>query len=180
MMSGCDRIPGLRNVLHRGPRLERLSDKEPVDCDRSDGRGPRDGCVTKTIECGDSLEGNTAGGRANFEDDFYVHKFCTPSSHGYVGNERVYVLELPPNTGANLWLDSDCADLDLFAFRWRYDGKCPTVSHTISECEADDDEGDGVVHIETAKNPGSFMVAIDGKAGVQAPFRLTVECASSR
>ena len=180
LLSGCDRIPALRNILHKRKGIERRSDKRDVDCDLKKGRSPRDGCLTKTVSCGDEIDGNTVGGRAHFEDEFYVAKFCLPQHNGYHGNERVYSLELPPNTGANIFLDSDCVDLDLFAFRWRYDGKCPTVSHTVSECEADGDDGDGVVHIETVNNPGHYMIVVDGKAGVEAPFRLTVECGQSR
>jgi hypothetical protein len=180
LLTGCDQIPGLRNILHKAKRIERQSDRTDVDCDMKKGRGPRDGCVTKSIACGDSIQGNTTGGRAKFEDEFYVAKYCVPSHNGYHGNERVYTLDLPPNTGANIFLDTDCADLDLFAFRWPYDGKCPTASHTISECEADDDEGDGIVHVETVKNPGAYMIVVEGKAGVEAPFHLTVECGQSR
>ncbi len=180
LLAGCDQIPALRNILHKTQRIERQSDRFDVDCDMKKGRPPRDGCLTKTISCGDAVQGNTVGGKANFEDEFYVAKYCLPSHNGYHGKERVYALELPPNTGANIFLDSDCADLDLFAFRWPYDGRCPTPSHTISECEADGDKGDGVVHVETVNNPGSYMIVVDGKAGVEAPFHLTVECGSSR
>jgi hypothetical protein len=180
MLTGCDQIPALRNILHKRARIERQSDREDVDCDMKKGRGPRDGCLTKTVSCGDTVKGNTVGGRSHFDDGFYVAKFCTPAANHYTGNERVYALELPPNTGANIFLDTDCADLDLFAFRWPYDGKCPTASHTISECEADDDDGDGVVHVETVNNPGAYMIVVDGKAGVEAPFHLTIECGQSR
>lgn len=180
LLSGCDRIPALRNILHRRVGIERQGDRQDVDCDMKKGRAPRDGCRTKVISCGDTVHGNTQGGRANFEDEFYVAKYCLPGKHGYHGKERVYTLELPPNTGANIFMDTDCGDLDLFAFRWQYDGKCPTSSHAIAECEADGDDGDGVVHIETVNNPGSYFVVVDGKAGVEAPFALTVECGRSR
>jgi len=179
-LCGCDQIPVVRNLISRAHGPTRKSEKRDVDCGAEAGRGPRDGCVTRAIECGDEVEGHTAGGRGNFDDDFYIGKYCLPEHHGYGGNERVYTLELPANTAANVWLDSDCADLDLFAFRWNYDGRCPTVDHLISECEADASKGGGVVHVETVGNASGFMIAVEGKAGVEAPFRLTVECGGSR
>ena len=180
LLGGCDQIPALRNLLHKRARIVRQSEKRPVDCDARKGRPPRDGCVTSSIACGEEVEGNTAGGRDHFTDEFYVGKYCQSQRNGYPGHERVYTLQLPPNTGANVWLDSDCADLDIFAFRWVYDGTCPTVSHTVSECEADGAEGGGVVHVETVGNPGAYMIVVDGKAGAEGPFRLTVECGESR
>ncbi|MFH1468984.1 MAG: hypothetical protein ABIO70_31650 [Pseudomonadota bacterium] len=180
LLGGCDQIPALRNLLHKGSRIKRVSEKRDVDCEARKGRPPRDGCVTGTIACGEEVEGNTAGGKDNFRDDFYVGKYCQAQRYGYPKGERVYNLQLPANTGANIWLDSDCADLDLFAFRWAYDGNCPTVSHTVSECEADGSVGDGVVHVETVANPAAYMIVVDGKAGAEGAFRLTVECGESR
>jgi hypothetical protein len=180
LLGGCDQIPALRNLLHKRARIVRQSEKRPVDCEAKKGRPPRDGCVTSSISCGEEVEGNTTGGRDNFEDDFYVGKYCQAQRYGYAGNERVYTLQLPSNTGANIWLDSDCADLDIFAFRWAYEGTCPTLSHTVSECEADGAKGDGVVHVETVGNPGAYMIVVDGKAGAEGSFRLTVECGTSR
>jgi len=177
---GCDQIPALRNLMHKGSRIKRQSEKEDVNCEAKAGRPPRDGCVSGALECGRALEGNTTGGRQHFDDDFYVTKYCQPQQHNYSGNERVYTLDLAANTGANIWLDSDCADLDLFTIRWTYDGKCPTPSHTVSECEVDAASGGGVVHVENVGNAAQYMVIVDGKQGVEAPFRLTVECGASR
>lgn len=176
-LASCDQIPGLRSCGGGGPRFKRQTAAEPVDCEARNGRRPRDGCVSATLRCGETLKGNTAGGRNNLEDDFYNGKYCLPFTHGYAGPERIYVLEVPPQTSANLWLDSDCADLDLFAMRWTYDGTCPTTSHPISECEADDGTRGGMVHVETVDRPATYLVVVDGKDGVTAPFHVTAECA---
>jgi len=182
LLPGCDKLPLDQVPFIKGcvksSRYKRVSEPSDVDCEAKKGRRPKDGCVTKKIACGDEIKGNTTGGKANFDDEIYRSSFCIPFTHDYTGKERIYHFELPAQSKANIWLDSDCADLDLFAMQWNYDGKCPTPSHRISVCEGDDEKGGGMVHLEAIRNPLQYLVVVDGKAGVTAPFHLTVECES--
>jgi hypothetical protein len=175
---GCRFLPGIPSFQScRGKNtVTRQSKKEKVDCSYSNLTSARDGCVTRTISCGDSFMGDTHGGAPTFQDDFYQSKFCLPFGHDYTGPDRTFLFDLPARQVADLWLDSDCVDLDLFAFQWTYDGKCPTVNHLISVCEADDAKGDGHVRLSTTDRPAEYLVTVDGKSGVTGPFRLTVDC----
>ena len=69
-------------------------------------------------------------------------------------------------------------DLDLAAVAWAYDGRCPTPEHRVAECEGSVRRGGDEVHVETLNNARGYLVAVDGKAGVTAPFRLRVDCGS--
>lgn len=173
LLGGCSRIPGCGDSASG---VKRTSEKVSVSCDIRKGRRPRDGCVTKTIECGDTVEGNTLGGKSNFDGEFYRSKYCVPFDNGYGGKERVYRLEVPAHTIADIWLDSSCEDLDLFALRWNYDGKCPTVKHLISECEGDESSGGGHVRVVATTRSAEYLVAVDGKNQATGAFGLTVDC----
>ncbi len=171
---GCSRIPGCSS---QKATVKRVSEKMSVPCETRRGRRPRDGCVTRQIRCGDRIKGNTAGGKAHFDGDFYRSKFCVPFDGDYSGPERVYLLEVPENTTAHVWMDSDCADLDLFALRWNYDGKCPTTRHNISQCEGDDSKsGESHVALVSTNRAGQYLVVVDGKDAATGAFGLTVDC----
>lgn len=176
---GCTRLPscGEDKFFRKGPVVKRTSEEVEVDCATAEGNRPRDGCITRELSCGVQVKGTTAGGEANFGDEIYKGAYCMPFPNGYGGPERIYALEVPPNTTADIWLDSDCEDLDLFAMRWKYEGKCPTPSHRISECEVDaGGKGEGHVRVVTTTRPSHFLVVVDGKSGVTAPFALSVDC----
>lgn len=170
---GCSKISSCRDKVSS---VRRTSEVVEVDCEATAGQRPRDGCVTKELSCGDQVKGHTDGAQNNWDDEFYKGKFCTPFPSGYSGAERIYLLKLPTQTVADLWLDSPCKDLDLFTLRWRYDGRCPTTSHRASECEADTRSGGGHVRIVTTTREEEYLVAVDGKQGALAPFGLSIDC----
>ncbi|MBN1336836.1 MAG: hypothetical protein JXB39_12840 [Deltaproteobacteria bacterium] len=176
MLLSCDRIPWLPgHGRSQGP--DRQSEVVDVDCSTREGRPPREDCVSKRLACSDTVKSTTAGGTSVYSDDFYRGKYCLPSFGGYDGPERVYLLDLPPQTEAEIYLDGQCADLDLFAFRWGFDGACPGTAHPISECEADaGNKGTGHVHVETVTRAATYFIVVDGKGSVTAPFAVTVEC----
>ncbi len=178
VLSSCDRIPFVRDYMpSKGHK--RTTKALDVDCSGVDGRPPREDCVTKRLSCGDAVKSTNAGGTSTYGDAFYRNKYCTPSIGGYDGPERIYLIDLPAYTLADLYLDGDCADLDLFAFRWTFEGTCPGMGHPITECEADTGRtGKGHVHLETVTRPAQYFVVVDGKGGITAPFGLTVECVS--
>lgn len=178
--SGCNivsqfvRLPAC--LKKTGTQYKRVGKKESVPCDFKNLNRPPDGCVTQTLQCGSSILDSNHGGTGNFSDDFYRKKFCQPFTYAYDGPERVYSFKVPVATDADIWLDSDCEDLDLMAFVWDYEGSCPTINHMISVCEADAERGGGHVRITTLNNPSEYLVVVDGKEGVTGPFRLTIEC----
>lgn len=133
-------------------------------------------CVTATIRCGETIQGDTEGGRSRWGGPFYREKFCLPMPDAYAGPERVYRLELPANQLAEVRLESPCADLDLFAVSWPEKGRCPDSDHLVAECDASARADDDRVRLYTDHNPRGFLIAVDGKGGDTAPFSLAVTC----
>ena len=143
---------------------------------------PVRGCVVEKVQCGDVIEGTTVGGPNNFGDDFFQGAYCTPQRNNYENSpEAVYQLRLEGNVKAVLRVDSNCADLDPFAFNWS-DSRCPTDQHrsNIRECEFDDKPGGGTIVLTTVDNPQTYMIGVDGKQGAAANFRMTIECSLYR
>ena len=132
-------------------------------------------CSTAALRCGQTLRGHTRGGARGFDGGNYERWYCAPGVKQYTGPERVYRLDLPAQTTADIRLESPCADLDLFAMVWTDDSRCPS-SHPINNCEADVHRGGGQVHIENVKNALGWLVVVEGKAGELAPFELSVAC----
>jgi len=139
------------------------------------------GCVMGTLACGETLSGNNEFGNANFDDDFYQGKYCTPQRSRYVESpEAVYMLEVPADIKAVVTMTSDCEDLDLVALSWNETGRCPTIQHNISECEMDTHPGGGSVTMTTVTRAQKYLVIVDGKKGVTGNFELAVECSEYR
>lgn len=157
-----------------GPTL--FSDQ---DCSDRTGAGvaPADGCSSGTLRCGETITGHTEGGGSRFQGPFYVKKFCEALVDPYLGEERVYRFRMERDQLATLTLTSDCEDLDLFVLQWSDDG-CPGMGHMINVCEADVGRKGGEIDLESITNPRSFIVVVEGKGGVDAPFALSASCRS--
>jgi hypothetical protein len=156
---------------------------DPVDCDESRNAPlPARGCVLQKVQCGDVIEGTTTGGISNFDDDFYQEAFCTPRREDYEDSpEAVYMLTVPGDIRADIRLDTNCAELDIFAIRWdRKD--CPTRKHTrsIPQCEFNDKPGGGYLTITTVERPETYLIGADGKNGAHGNFRMAIECSTYR
>lgn len=175
-----------RQVTKVVPALGKVSEAasyEEVQCDQVINTSPARGCTIQTITCGSVVEGNTQFGEKRFGDQFYVSAFCTPYRHFYEdAPEAVYRLEMPPNVQADVRLDSDCADLDVFSMSWSDTRSCPTEANVgrIRECEMDTHEGGGKIRMTTVDNPQIYVVGVDGKNGATGNFRLTVVCSTYR
>jgi hypothetical protein len=130
-----------------------------------------------------TIEGTTKGGAKLMGDDFYQKAACTPARTYFFRDspEAMYQLQIAPNTLAEIRLDSNCADLDPFAYRWDRSAP-PSVQHArVSDsCEMDTDVGDGKITITTTKNEQSYLIGVDGKEGAEGNFRLTIVCRSYR
>lgn len=133
-----------------------------------------EGCVTGPLSCGSVVEDATASGHADWSNDFYRTLFCHPIHHDWDGPERVHRLVLPEQTVAEVTLEAR-DDLDLFALSWPHDD-CPTTEMSVSSCDADVGTAGGELTLVTQTRAQTFLVAVDGKAGVDGPYRLSVAC----
>lgn len=149
------------------------------DCDdRSDvDVQPVNSCISGELTCGSTITGHTEGGGSRYEKTFYQKKFCEVMVDSYKGEERIYRFSMTPQQVATIELTSDCEDLDLFVMQWSKD-TCPELGHMVNACEADVSRKGGEVLLEAIKNPREFLVIVEGKRGVDAPFELTANCRS--
>ena len=137
-------------------------------------------CVTATVSCGQKVIGHTVGGTSVFDRHLYQQHQCTPAYHDYeTGTERAYLLELPDgDMHADVWLDTPCVDLDLAAFRLQAGVTCPTRDTDVQQCDMWPDPGTERDHVRLVSQGGSrWLLVVDGKAGAQGLFGLTVDCA---
>ncbi|MCB9687110.1 MAG: hypothetical protein H6738_17080 [Alphaproteobacteria bacterium] len=137
-------------------------------------------CVTQDIQCGDTIVGHTVGGVRRFDSKFYEKKFCTPFTTNHDGGEeRVYRLTMPEGEWkAFVYLDTPCADLDLFAMYFTGD-TCPTISHSVPRCEASVFPGtaDELVELVVqSRSETQWFIAVEGKGDEEGPFGLHVVC----
>lgn len=169
-------IPAVREV-------DREFATEPVACDEPYRTPSPSGCAMQTISCNSEVEGNNRFGDNNFDDDFYVSKFCGTQRHAYDESpEAIYLLTLPGNVQADITLTSDCGDLDLASVSTSPDAtnRCPTISHTVQVCEMDQGGRGGSVRITTVDRPENHFIVVDGKNGFTGNFRLRVDCKTYR
>jgi len=182
----CSSLDCGRKAAKVVPAIEKIKPEygtEPIQCEEPISTPAAKGCVVGSLTCGDSVEGNTAGGVSNWGDDFYQKAFCTPQRHDYdLSPEVVYALEIPADVQAEVRLDSDCADLDVVAVGWANTKKCPSVanSNRIGECEMNTDSGGGYMTLTTVGKPQTFLLGVDGKDGETGNFRLSVKCMTYR
>ena len=133
-----------------------------------------DGCVTASVACGDTVEDHTRGGHSAWSNDHYRTLFCWSIHHDWDGPERIYRLELPEQTVAEVGMVAD-QDLDLFALSWPHEG-CPSQDHSVSACEADVGSGASELVLVTQERAQTWLIAVDGKHAAEGAFRLDVEC----
>lgn len=133
-------------------------------------------CVTRDIKCGERVYGHTKGGVKHWDMEFYNTKFCAPMDEDYTGPERIYRFKMPPMTSAEVLLHSPCEDLDLFGVSWDNSDTCPGLQHRVAECNGETSSGGDSMTLFTDHNPRTFLLAVDGKDAVKAPFKLAVAC----
>ncbi len=77
--SGQTSQPGQPGQPEPGVALPPVEANPPPDPCREPTPTPApQGCVMGRLACGDRIAGNNEFGNANFDDDFYQGKFCTP------------------------------------------------------------------------------------------------------
>ncbi len=151
------------------------------DQDCSDRTGadivPANDCISGELRCGETLKGHTEGGGSRYEGLFYQKKFCEAQVDPYEGEERIYRFSMTRQQLATIELTSDCEDLDLFVVQWSKD-TCPELGHMVNACEASTGRKGGTIELEAITNPRNFLVIVEGKGGVDAPFELSAKCRS--
>ncbi len=168
------------------PAMERLNEEwapPQMDCESNIPTQKPMRCVAGRIACNDVVEGYSGAGERHYTDKFYGGAKCVPRKHRYdVAPEMIYRLKLQPNTEAIVELVSDCADLDVFGFRWEEKGTCPKDRHyeRIPECEMDDSPRGGRIKLNAVNKPVTYLVGVDGKKGAVGNYRLSVTCRQSR
>lgn len=175
-----------RNLAKFIPALEKTNEDwapPQMECDNNIPTQKPTRCVAGRIACGDIIEGHSGAGDKKWNDTFWRGAKCVPTNHGYgKAPEMVYRLKLKPNTEAIVSLVSDCADLDVFGFRWEEKGSCPSNRHyeRILECELDDTPRGGKIKLNSVTKPVTYLIGVDGKKGAVGNYRLAVECRRGR
>jgi len=169
LLPGVNSTPPPPEPAVTSGQCDELSDGGPV-------AGP--GCITSTIQCGDTIIGHTAGGVDRFDTRFYEKKFCWPGTVQHDGGgERVYKLEMPSGEWrAFVWMDSPCADLDLFALKWDGDD-CPTEASMVRQCEAVLKAGKKQELVELVhQGEATWYVVVEGRGAEEGAFALHIAC----
>jgi hypothetical protein len=149
--------------------------------DITDGGAPNGpGCITDTIQCGQTVIGHTKGGSDRFDSRFYDDHFCWPATVNHDGgDERVYRLEVPAGEWRTFaWLDTPCADLDLFGMLWNGDD-CPAPGATVTRCEANLKSGTATELVELvsqSRQPTTWLLVVEGKGDEEGAFALQTLC----
>ncbi len=168
------------------PALEKANEEwapPQMDCESNIPTQKPRRCVAGRIACGDIVEGHSGAGEGRWSDTFYGGAKCVPRKHRYDASpEMTYRFKLQPNTEAIVELVSDCADLDVFGFRWEEKGTCPSDRHyeRIPECEMDDSPRGGRIKLTAVNKPVTYLVGVDGKRGAVGNYRLSVTCRQNR
>ncbi len=179
--------PGTKQLRERVNILpERLTGAPPSDagitsgqCDDMEHGGEVKGpdCATDVLTCNSTIIGHTRGGVDRYDSEFYESHFCWPSTTDHdSGDERVYQFDLPPNTMADIALDTPCADLDMMVIRQNSD-TCPKANQIVPQCEMALEEGKKreQIHLVTI-NKSRWWVVVEGSGDAEGAYALSVQC----
>lgn len=132
-------------------------------------------CVTKSISCGQTIQGTTKGGSSVLNEDLYDSWFCGyPAPSSFDGSERVYLLDLDGAYDIQVSLSSPCKEVDLLAIHFESE-RCPYENVPISECEAAWKDGDDHQTLYTDRAYRFFLV-VESRSGDPTNFELSVDC----
>ncbi|MEO0600328.1 MAG: hypothetical protein AAF211_02775 [Myxococcota bacterium] len=138
-------------------------------------------CLSGVLACDQVMVGHTLGGVENYDSRFYEKSFCTPFTTNHDGgDERVYRLDLPDGEWRyEIWLDTPCADLSLFAFPGRDIDSCPQPGSITRKCEASVKSGAAREKIDIVHQGAAvpWFVVVEGPDDEEGAFALHVTCA---
>lgn len=153
-----------------------------AQCDQLADGGPVLGpdCLTGVLSCDQAMIGHTLGGVQRYDSRFYESKHCTPFTTDHdSGDERIYRLDLPEGEWHyEVWLDSPCADLSLFAFPGGSADSCPVPGTVMRTCEASVRSGSAREHVDIVHqgSPAPWFVVVEGVDDEEGVFALHVTC----
>jgi hypothetical protein len=138
------------------------------------------GFAVGRIECGQTIQASNNNGTEFFGDDFYVYHFCSPQRHDYDDSPEVaYQLTVPADKKATVFVNSDCAQVDVAIMSWDDPRSPPTTNgRRLNECEMRPKRDS--TSVATVTVPQEYMVVVDGRNGSVGNFTLTVECKDYR
>ena len=139
-------------------------------------------CGTAFIQSENPVLGTTLGGVNYFDTEHYGPQsgwFCTPGPRGdYLSSERVYLFT-HPGEGQNcqVYLESPCADLDLFTLRYNpytsVPPSCPESGELNIQCEESTNPGPGfdeeIDHLYE-QDQMMYMIIVDAPTPNEAWF----------
>lgn len=153
-----------------------------AQCDQLADGGPVTGpdCLSGILTCDQAMIGHTKGGVARYDSRFYEKSFCTPFTTDHDGGEeRVYRLDVPEGEWHyEVWMDSPCADLSLFAIKGGDAETCPQPGSLIRGCEASVSRGTSREHVDIINQGGeaTWFVVVEGRDDEEGAFALHVAC----
>lgn len=136
-------------------------------------------CITGRLQCGQTTISTTKGGGDWFDTRFYERSYCTPATTRHDdGFERAFVLSMPAGDNhAAFFLDTPCADLDMAVMRIMDPSVCPDTSSVNEPCDMWPKPGTSREVVElSSQGETHWLVVVEGKTAVEAPFSLTVTC----
>ena len=144
---------------------------------------PMNECATDFIECGDEITMSTEGG-TNYEffnaNQYVLWQEYTYNNNDYTGNERAFFFAHPgEDRTAQITLNSECGDLDLFTFALG-SADCPVAScptcPTSNSSQKSGTQEDSLQLYEN--NPTTHIIIVEAPTAGDATFTLKVECSN--
>ncbi|MCB9766297.1 MAG: hypothetical protein H6739_41360 [Alphaproteobacteria bacterium] len=182
-LAGCDSVKILSDDsggVFGDDTGRRTGGSGVTDCDGAYDNSPPDGpdCVTASIACGETVTGTTEGGGSQFTLDLYQSAYCFVPFENYDGPERVYALDLPADTLAEIDVDTSCEDMGFAALKWDPSTCPPNEGHNITICEGLQYGTGGSVDITPFDTETRHLLVVDAPSGTEAAFTIEVTCQS--
>lgn len=144
-------------------------------------------CATAMLQRDVPVLGTTQYGTDYFTDAHYADGewTCVAIPRGdYSSTERVYLFTHPgQDKRCDLYLESPCGDLDLFAVRYNpythSPPTCPDPNELNVQCEVSTHAGPGFdeeIRNLYENNQNMYLVIVDAPSPTNAWFRLTATC----
>jgi hypothetical protein len=135
-------------------------------------------CIAHTLSCGETISGINTGGPSNVDGSDYSSIWAceVTGEQSYTGPEMHYEFIHPGDGEVFIYLDSPCANLDLFVMQ--HDGGCVSSSSQIFECEADISSDGGSVRVWN-NEPKRYVIIVEAPTDVFEPYELSLDCPGS-
>ncbi len=132
-------------------------------------------CIAATLACGDTITGINTGGPSKVDGSDYSSIWAceVTGTQSYTGPEMHYDFQHPGDGEVFIYLDSPCANMDIFVMQ--HDGGCVNSGSNIFECEADISSKGGSIRVWN-NEPRRYVIIIEGPADENEPYKVSLEC----